>query len=175
MIDIKVEVYNIAEVISSLRKVESKISDKVTKKALKDAGVKIVKPKLKNYAQTMIAGKMGRFIGSHLKVNANRKNRLGNYSIEVLVNPNVSQAKTKTLKSGKTKTTPGMQYVNKAGEATYIPFAIEFGHAAPYQSGSGNKVAKEIPFMRNATEASRNEVIKFFGDAVTAALRDENG
>ena len=61
-------------------------------------------------------------------------------------------------------------HISKTGERTYIPNAIEYGHAAPNDAG-GIKVAAPIPFMRQAADRMFPKAEQKFYQVTTAELK----
>ena len=67
----------------------------------------------------------------------------------------------------------GLVAISKAGVRSFIPFAIEYGHAAPGQGGSKAKVAAPKPFMRTAHEATKNESMRIAKKVIAQEIHRE--
>jgi len=90
---------------------------------------------------------MSEKIRSALKLRVTPKSTLhrkDSYAMEVLIDP---------------KITPEFLHVTKEGKKYYIPYAIEYGHAAPGDGGSKDKFVLPKPFMIPAHEMTRNTSI----------------
>jgi len=60
-------------------------------------------------------------------------------------------------------------HISADGTRSYIPNAIEYGHAGPGDAG-GAKVAKPIPFQRSAYEEKRRPLAEYFAKKTIRAI-----
>ena len=133
-----------------------KAMGKLGKKALKQATRKtqnIALQKARSNAASMVGGELGRNLKKDIKV------------------------KRKTYKSGSIvreeiyiKDNSEYIGISDSGNRSYIPWAVEYGHAAP-NDPKGHKVAKPIPFIRNAHETTRRKRDKFFASQIWKSIQ----
>lgn len=109
-----------------------KVGKKVTRSAVR-AGAKVIAAKAKQNARTIIGGHMGGLIAKALTPRAAKKQRRGEYRMNVLIRDN-----------------PEFRETSADGVEHYIPAAIEYGHS---------KVAA-IPFYRKAFEAEKERALQ---------------
>ena len=125
------------ELEKMLSRLEKKESAKIARKETRNAQKTVMLPEVKSNANSMVGGDMGRTIAKKLAVRAMTKMKRGSYGAKVVIKPHEA-----------------FVYESAAGVRSYIPNAIEYGHAGPWNAG-GIKVAKPIPFKRKAYEEKR--------------------
>jgi len=139
-----IEIKGCRELERKLEKLADKTARKFVRQSLKKGGT-VFAIKTRKNAKNMVGGIMGRLISKLIKVRAAKKQKPGEYSVN---------AKLDSVRQ--------FFHTAKDGEKSFIPAAIEYGHAGP--GGEGGRVAKPIPFMRNAhvtvKELARGKVIK---------------
>lgn len=121
---------------------------KVGKKIVRSAARKAQKPALdqgKQNSLSMVGGKMGTLISKKLHVRGFRKQKKGQFGLSMKIKPGV----------------PEFVHVGKDGTRFYIPAAIEYGH--------DNAMA--IPFMRQASDMTKNKRVKILGRELAAGIR----
>jgi hypothetical protein len=111
----------------------AKIARTDTRKVQKD----VMLPAVRENATGMVGGKMGAMLTKNLTVRAMTKMQRGSYGHKVII-----------------KATDAFVHIAADGTRSYIPNAIEYGHAAPYDEG-GSKVTRALPFQRDAYEKKR--------------------
>lgn len=139
------------EVEAMLRRMEKKEGVKAVKKGTRETQKSVVKPALERNAK---------------ELTTNAKNKVGSMAGEdmgVLISQNIAVRVATKLKKG----SYGSDVVIKENPAfrhgaSYIPAAIEYGHAAPGDAG-GVKVAAPVPFMRKAFEESSQRAMYMAG------------
>jgi len=122
------------ELEKKLASLESKVSKKVVRKAVRMAQ-KPVLAKIKANALSMVGGEMGSLLAKNLKLKAGKQKK-GSYRICVQIREEVEAFVDNSA--------AGVQY--------YIPAAIEFGHDA----------AAAIPFMRSAHKSTKKTTENIF-------------
>jgi len=130
----EVELTGFDELEKKLLKLETKTSKKIVRKAIRDAA-KILLKQMKVNAKTMVGGNMGNLIAKHLKTKAPKRQRRGEFALNV-----GTESKANEL----------FVHITKAGKRHFIPSAIEFGH--------GN--AKPIPYMKDAWDKKKKSVLQ---------------
>jgi HK97 gp10 family phage protein len=123
------------------------LEKKVGKKIVRSAARKASKPALdtaKQNALTMVGGKMGTLISKNLHIRGFRKQKRGQFGLSMKIKPGV----------------PEFIHTGKDGTRYYIPAAIEYGHAN----------AMGIPFMRAASDMTRNKRVKILGRELAAGI-----
>ncbi|OQY26234.1 MAG: hypothetical protein B6244_14140 [Candidatus Cloacimonetes bacterium 4572_55] len=134
--NIGITVTGAKEVEKMLHKLERKDSAKIARTETRQAQKDVMLPAVKSNAITMVSGMMGSLIAKNLAVRAMTKMKRGSYGAKVIIKPTDA-------------------FVSDAnGVRSYIPNAIEYGHAAANDAG-GVKVTSPIPFKREAYEAKR--------------------
>lgn len=124
------------EVEKMLQRLERKESAKIARKQTREAQKKVMLPAVKSNASGMVGGKMGALIAKNLAVRAMKSMKRGSYGAKVIIKPDDA-------------------FVHESnGQRSYIPNAIEYGHAAPGNAG-GVKVVGPNPFKRTAYEQKR--------------------
>ena len=126
------------ELERKLATLEPKIAKKVVRKAVRIAA-KITQQATKANARAMVGGNMGSVIAKNTVVRAFKRQRRGQFGVSVRLRPDVGE----------------FIATSKAGKKNYIPSAIEYGHAAPGDGGSGTKIVAATPFMRGAFESTK--------------------
>lgn len=125
------------EVSRMLKRLEKKDVSKIAKSNTRKAQKEVMIPAIRGNATDMVGGKMGALLAKNLTVRAMTRMQRGSYGHKVIL-----------------KATDAFVYEAEDGTRSYIPSAIEYGHAAPYDAG-GTKVAKAAPFQRDAYEKKR--------------------
>lgn len=124
---------------AKLLSLERKVAKKIVRSAVR-VGSKPMLTAAKANAQSIVGGSMGAAISAALIIRAFKKQKPGQYGLHVMHKPNVAK----------------FVYRTKSGQFYYIPYAIEYGHAAP---GRGGKNApKDVPpraYMRTAFDATK--------------------
>ena len=154
----------------ALKGLEPKIAKKLVRQSLKKALEPIKALAIIN-AATIVGGVMGSLLQQYMEVRPFRRQRKGQYGAMVRI-----------------KNTGMWPFVHitKAGVREYIPAAIEYGHAAPYQGAGHLDAATEIgkidrqiepravparPFMRPAFEGGREQAEKILGEEIRSELK----
>lgn len=130
----EVELTGFDELEKKLLKLERKTSKKIVRKAIRNAA-RILLKEMKSNAKTMVGGNMGKLIARHLKTRAVKKQRRGEFALNVGTDPKQNEL---------------FIDITKKGKRNFIPSAIEFGH--------GN--AKPIPFMTSAWDKKKKSVLQ---------------
>lgn len=125
-----------------LLSLEKKVGKKIVRKAVRDSH-KIMLSEAKSRAATIVGGAMGRLLASNLVLRATRRQRRGSYEMQVRTKSESEGAPTEFV------------HITKDGKQHYIPAAIEFGHGS-------NKEQAARPFMRQAADATRGQVLAKF-------------
>jgi len=136
-------------------RLEKKEAAKIVRKETRDAQKMIMRPEIGARAlglSTGTGGGMGALIAKNLAIRAMTKMRRGSYGAKVIIKAN-----------------DAFVYITADGTRHYIPNAIEYGHAAPYDAG-GVKVAAPKPFMRPAYEAKRRPLAEYFAKKTILAI-----
>lgn len=146
-----------AELVEGAKELErmlSQIGGKVSKKIVRQAVRKGLKPVLaavKSNASTMVGGAMGAKIAKNTKIKAPKRQKRGQYLLATQV---VSD--------------PDFKHINKDGTRHWIPSAIEFGHGS-------SKEEAALPFMRKAADSqgdnAMNITIKELGSGIEIAAK----
>jgi len=140
------------ELEAMLTRLERKETAKIVRKETRDSQKMIMRPTVGSKSLGMVGGKMGTLIAKNLTIRAMTKMRRGSYGAKVIIKPNEA-----------------FIHVSASGNRSYIPNAIEYGHAGPDDAG-GAKVAKPIPFQRAAYEEKRRPLAEYFAKKVTRAI-----
>lgn len=135
MIDISEK--GLKELMRKINRLEKKEVAKIARQKTRGVQKEVMLPAVIGNATGMVGGKIGALLAKSLTVRAMTKMRRYNYGAKVVIKP-----------------TDAFVYESADGTRSYIPNAIEYGHAAPYDAG-GSKVAKAIPFQRHAYEQKR--------------------
>jgi len=130
------------ELEKKLASLESKVSKKVVRKAVRMAQ-KPVLAKIKANALSMVGGEMGSLIAKNLQLKTGKQKK-GSYRIGVQIREEVAAFVDNS--------DAGVQY--------YIPAAVEFGHDN----------AAAIPFMRNAHESTRQIAENIFAQEIKLGI-----
>ena len=135
-------IQGVKEIERKLHKLETKDVSRIARTDSRSAQNTIMLPEIRGNAVGMVSGKMGALLASSMTVRAMTKMRRGSYGHKVVI-----------------KDKAAFVYESKDGTRSYIPNAIEYGHAAPYDAG-GAKVSTAIPFQRKAYESKRGATAK---------------
>ena len=131
-----------------LNSLDRKVSRKVVRAAVRDAQ-KITLKAAKENAAGMVGGEMGAKLKKALNIRAFKKRKKGSYGMKIGLKLNDAFIHHSIGKQA-------------GGNRYFIPFAIEYGHAAPGAGGSGAKDVPAIPFMRNAADRTAKQKRDFF-------------
>lgn len=113
---------------------------KIGKKIVRSATRKAAKPALiqaRQNARSMVGGNMGALISKNIQVKGFKKQKKGQFGITVKLKAGISE----------------FIHVGVDGTRYYIPAAIEYGHAN----------AMAIPFMRRASDMTKNKRVAILG------------
>lgn len=145
----KMEIFDAEIVKKRMLELGRKKSVVAVRKATRAAQTNVTLKNAKRNAAQTVGGNMGSAIAKAMAVRVMTKLKKGSYGHKVIV-----------------KDTDAMVHEAKyTGVRSYIPNAIEYGHAGPYQAG-GMKVAQPKPFMRPAFEESRRAAFEECIDVV---------
>jgi HK97 gp10 family phage protein len=108
------------------------VGKKVTRRAVR-AGAKVIAAKAKQNARSIVGGTMGSLIAKALAPRAAKRQKRGEYHINVLI-----------------KSREEFYHTTVAGTTHYIPAAIEYGHRG----------AAAIPWYRKAFETEKDKALR---------------
>jgi len=140
------------ELQAMLHKLETKEVRRVARTETRDGLKKTMLPAVASNAKSMVGGKIGNEIAKNLTVRAMTKMHRGSYGHKVIIKP-----------------TDAFVYESYAGVRSYIPNAIEYGHAAPNDAG-GTKIAEPIKFQRQAYEEKRRPLAKLVSERIMTQI-----
>lgn len=123
----------------------AKVQNRVAGIALR-AGAMILEEEARRNALVGIGGGMGGDIAGAIGIGRMRTVRGGGRAVNVSVDPHGDR--------------PEFVHFTKDGTRQYIPAALEYGHAAPYDA-KGTKIAAAIPFMRQAFHVKKAQAYEF--------------
>lgn len=143
--------------VTGHKEIKAKLDElgKIGTKALKHATRQtqnIALRQARQNAKTMVGGDLGAKLSKDLKVTRITKNRGSYVKEEIYV-----------------KDKPEYIHVSATGNRSYIPWAVEYGHAAP-NDPKGLKIVKPIPFIRNAHESTRRKRDDFFAAQIWKSI-----
>ena len=150
--NISMTVTGAKELQRMLTRLERKEASKIVRKETRDSQKMVMRPTIGGKALGMVGGRMGTEIAKNLTIRAMTKMKRGSYGAKVIIKPH-----------------DAFVYVSADGTRSYIPNAIEYGHAGPGDAG-GAKVAAPIPFQRSAYEEKRRPLAEYFAKKVTQAI-----
>lgn len=136
----ELEIQGVEYIIKRLHKLEVKEVAKIARSNTRK-GNKEIMEEVRQNVSLMVGGDMAQKIADNLTIRAMVKMHKGDYGTKIIIKPNdifVHESKN-------------------TGKRSYIPNAIEYGHAAPYDFG-GVKIAAPRPFQRKAYEDKRKSV-----------------
>ena len=123
----------------------------IARRETRQAQKEVMLPVVRSNATGMVGGRMGALIAKNLAVRAMTKMKRGSYGAKVVIKPTEA-------------------FVHEAnGNRSYIPNAIEYGHAAPNDAG-GVKVTAPVPFKRAAYEAKRRPMAEKLAKEMVKAI-----
>ena len=156
------------ELERKFRQMPAKLAKKGVRTAVR-AGTKHIAAAVRGEARRQVGGSMGALIARQLKVRRPKKMRRGGYGLNAILMPDdkfifYTKGSRSSLKTAK--------FVQGSGARYFIPFAIEFGHAAPYSTKAatggymkthtgrgkritGAKVVPPRPFFRDGWHSSK--------------------
>ena len=149
---IGMDIKGIKELEAMLTRLEKKDAAKIVRTETRDAQKVVMLPEVKSNAMGMVRGLMGGLIAKNLVVRAMSKMKRGSYGAKIII-----------------KDSDAFVHVSATGQRSYIPNAIEYGHAAA-NDAKGEKVAKPIPFKRNAYETKQRALRTHFSSKVIKAI-----
>lgn len=143
------------ELERKFRQMPAKLAKKGVRTAVR-AGTKHIAAAVRGEARRQVGGSMGALIARQLKVRRPKKMRRGGYGLNAILMPDDKF----------------IYYTKGSGARYFIPFAIEFGHAAPYSTKAatggymkthtgrgkritGAKVVPPRPFFRDGWHSSK--------------------
>ena len=129
---------------------EGKVAKKIAKKAVRDAAKVVLAPAKAN-AKSMVGGKMGQLISRALQLKVGKAKRRGHYFMRVQHNPKYNDEFVHQSEGSASRPTGKRGFIKAS--RTYIPNAIEYGHAFPGQAGGAKSVAA-IPYLRSAFDGN---------------------
>jgi hypothetical protein len=152
MSDVEIKVEGAEQIIKRFAQMAQKDVGVITKKALKSGG-KITLEKTKENANTMVGGEMGKTLSRYLGLRFMARMYRGFYGIKCEISNRANDI---------------FVYTSKKGNRSYIPTAIEYGHAGPNTTTgkrtakhireiAKQKVAAPIPFMRHAADETKKQ------------------
>ena len=127
---------------AKLLDLERKVAKKVVRSAVR-AGSKPILAAAKANASAVVGGAMGAIISKSLQVRAAKKQRRGQYVVQIR---HSEKANAELVDES-------------SGSRYYIPNAIEYGHASPGRGG-GRNAPKDVParpYMRPAFDTSKGQ------------------
>lgn len=139
------------ELEKKLSTLDRKVSRKVIRTAVRDAQ-KITLKAAKENAASMVGGSMGSLLKKSLNLRGFKRQKRGSYGMKIGLRPNDA-------------------FLHQGENRCYIPFAIEYGHAAPGAGGSGAKDVAPIPFMRSAADRTAKQKRDFFTKRVWSGIK----
>lgn len=145
------------ELDAKLRALSGPTVQRIAKPALQ-AGAAVLEIAAKTHANT-IPGVMGAQIARAIGQRRIRQLRDGGFSVAVAVDPK-GQYESEFV------------HVTQAGARQYIPAAIEYGHAAPYDA-RGPKIVAAIPYMRPAYDQEKGHVQQVVDEQFRAGIEKE--
>ena len=146
--DIKLD--NAKKIDAALSNLEKKVAKTAVRRGVR-AGRKPTLAAARSNAKNMVGGQMGQKLSKNIVLRTTKRSALrvrDGYAMEV------------RLKSSGEGAPAEFVHVSAAGTRTYVPHAIEYGHVAHGQSGSGAKVAAPVPFLRNAHEQTEKQSLE---------------
>jgi len=153
---------------ADLHRFEAKVSGKIASAAVKD-GRRATLAEARSNAKA-IGGNIGRLIAKSIKLKKTPKKKLKlrgavAWQVDLYEGPSefvyYPKGSSSSLDTGVT-----------SGKRTYIPYAIEYGHAGPGDAG-GRKVAAPVAFMRRAHEATRGKSLRVARDSLERRILAE--
>lgn len=122
---------------------EKKVAKGIVRKAVR-AGAKPINEGIKDNAKSIVGGEMGALIAKNIITRVAKKQKKGQYKMNVLIKKDV----------------PEFISVAASGKESYIPAAIEYGHAIGSSLFRSSKTVPAIPFARMAAASKKKEAIK---------------
>ena len=153
--NIGMTVKGVKELEKMLTRLERKDTAKIVRRETRDAQKNVMRPEIGAKALALGKGRgggMGNLIAKNLVVRAMTKMKRGAYGAKVII-----------------KAHEAFIHVTADGTRHWIPSAIEYGHAAPYDKG-GTKVASPMPFQRTAYEEKRKPLAEYFAKKTIRAI-----
>lgn len=140
------------EIDKKLHKLATKDVSTSARKSTRESQKAVMLPAVKSNAEGMVGGSMGTLIAKNLTVRAMTKMQRGSYGAKVVIKP-----------------TDAFVYFSADGTRSYIPNAIEYGHAAPGDAG-GTKIVGPNPFQRKAYEQKRKPLAAHFSRMIVRLI-----
>jgi hypothetical protein len=155
-----VNLHGIDAVKKALASLDPATVQKICKTELAN-GAEIIKKAAQSNAQSMVGGSMGKELSDAMEVKVQTSTKKG-VVVRMQIDPDKESFAAAAVASD------GLHLTR-----SYIPAAIEYGHAGPGKAGSGVKVAAAIPFMRRAFEATKNEAMQKAEAGIARTLEKE--
>jgi hypothetical protein len=114
-------------------------------------GAAVVRKEGRKNARTVVGGNMGALLAKNIVSQVYKKQRSGSYARWIGMRPDVDEFVSPT------KGSVFINNVQVTGRRNYIPAAIEYGHAAPGQGGTGVKIVPAMSFLRAAVDTHGKE------------------
>ena len=145
---IGVDLAGAMELDNKLRNLEAKVGKKISRKAVRD-GAKVIRDRAKQNARSLVGGKMGKLLAKYLTIRAwKRKYQKGGFGVSVQLSDKANEQ---------------FVSISKSGKRSYIPSAIEYGHA----------YAAPNPFMRKAFDEEKNKAANKIISSLKAGIEEE--
>jgi len=147
---VEVQLENAKHIEAALANLEKKVARTAVRRGVR-AGRKETLKVARSNAKDMVGGQMGKVLAKNTVLRKAKRSSLrvrDGYAMEV------------RLKSPSEGAPSDFLHVAADGTRTFVPYAVEYGHAGPGRSGSGQKVAVPIPFLRNAHEKTADRSLK---------------
>ena len=165
--NIGITVTGAKEIERMLSRLERKETSKIARTETREANKNVMRPAIGSKAIGLSKSQghgMGLLIAKNLAVRAMTKMHKGSYGSKVII-------KNDPALVGYTKGSSFDISTRKqvSGKRSWIPSAIEYGHASPGDAG-GVKVAEERPFQRQAYEETKRPIVKYLSIKMIKAI-----
>lgn len=147
------DVAGAAETQAALDSLPKVVHRKVIRAACR-AAAKLVNAAAKANARSMVGGTMGRTIARAIRTRAYKRQRPNEYAVHISIADKYNET---------------FAVDSATGRRSYIPFAIEYGHAAPGRAG-GPKTSAAIPYIRRAYHATKAAAIRAAERSIATGL-----
>jgi len=156
---IRMQIDNARAVQNALDKFEKKVAKKIVRRGLRAAWKPLLDRARENARALGDGGPMSSLIAKKLQLRAFKKQKRGQYGMYVRLRPGVDEFIS----------------ISKTGQRSYIPAAIEYGHAFPGRGGKGaGKDVAARPYMRPAADWAVPRAPGIFKTHLVKAIRAEN-
>jgi len=142
---IAIELEGAKEIEAKLRSLEKNTQKKIVRKAVRE-GSRPTHKAAKANALSYVGGSMGSLLSKNIVLRAAKKQRKGEYRVQVRTKGDVDE----------------FVHITKDGKRHYIPSAIEYGHAFPGRGGhkGAPKDVPARPFFRSAFDTTKHRAVK---------------